>query len=274
MSVPYHLSGCLWNNTELWHPMLHHIGGITTKNILIFPANSQIQIMYIAPVANKIANICSEILCFSHYRLKSSLIEIPMDKTWSTVYKDLGNSFFPSEPSNSFILSSYIRFMQMQFGSFILFFKLLKKSLAMIDNKYLLNPYWYVRVSNGDIFQWAVSLQKIHPLRVITSNHQGPLGASFHIKKHVPTELMILYAFGFRIQKDPESSWIFRTYQFWGEGRFYWCLVEKSPSTRWEWKLCSDCLRRPRPRLLKNLISWGWFSTNLNTVQLERKKVF
>lgn len=135
MSVPYHLSVCLWNNTELWHPMLHHYV-ITTRNILIFPEKSEIQTMNIVLVANKIANICSEILCFSHYQLKSSPIEIPMTKTWSAIYKDLENGFFPSEPSNSFILSSYIRFIQMQFGSF---YKLLKKSLAKINNnKHLL----------------------------------------------------------------------------------------------------------------------------------------
>lgn len=127
MSVPYHLSVCLWNSTELWHPMPHHCT-ITTKNILIFPEKSQIQTTNIALVANKIANICSEKLCFNHYRLKSSPIEIPTAKTWSAIYKDLENSFFPSEPSNSFILSSYIRFIKMQFGSFILLYKLLFRS--------------------------------------------------------------------------------------------------------------------------------------------------
>lgn len=96
-------------------------------------------------------------------------------------------------------------------------------------------------------FQWwhfsmsRVTLKQNRPLRFITSNPQGPLGASFHIKQYVPTEMMILYAFGFRIQKDPGSSWILRIYQI-GGGEFYWCQVEKSLSTRWEWKLCSDCL--------------------------------
>lgn len=51
--------------------------------------------MNIALVANKIANIYSEILCFSHYRLKSSPIEIPIVKTWSAVYKDLEKWFLP-----------------------------------------------------------------------------------------------------------------------------------------------------------------------------------
>ena len=129
-----------------------------------------------------------------------------MDKTWSTVYKDLENSFFPSEPSNSFILCSYIRFMQMQFASFILFFKLLKKSQAMIDNKHLLTLIDISEFPMVTFSMRSVTPKQNHRLRFITSNPQGPIGSSFHIKKHVPTELMTLYAFGFRIQKDPENS--------------------------------------------------------------------
>jgi hypothetical protein len=55
-----------------------------------------------------------------------------MTKIWPTIYKDFGNSCFPNDPYNNiFFLSSYIRFM-LQFSN--LFYKPLKKSLAMVNN--------------------------------------------------------------------------------------------------------------------------------------------
>lgn len=112
--------------------------------------------MKTAFINNKIIKACLEILCFVHRRLEGCHTELHKDKIWCTICKALGNSYFPNKSQhNIFILFSCIShsccswFISplrtvRQFLYFpllyIVFLKLLKKSLASINNnKHLLS---------------------------------------------------------------------------------------------------------------------------------------
>lgn len=107
-------------------------------------------------INNKITKACLEILCFVHCRLESCCTELHKDKIWCTICKALGNCYFTNKSQNNiFILflcishsccSWFISLLRTvrQFLYFpllyILFLKLLKKSLASINNnKHLLS---------------------------------------------------------------------------------------------------------------------------------------
>lgn len=111
-------------------------------------------------INNKITKACLEILCFNHCRLESCRTELPKDKIWSTIFKTLGNSYFPNKSQNNifilFLCMHFILMLQLvhfstEDSQTIPVFssigysipQLLKKSSALLNNdKHLLSLHY------------------------------------------------------------------------------------------------------------------------------------
>lgn len=132
--------------------------------------------MKTALINSKITKACLEMLFFVHCRLESCHRKLHKDKIWSAICKALGNSYFPNKSQNiifilflgtshsccSWFISPLRTVRQFLYFPllYILFHKLLKKSLASTNNNkhllslnYVLGTLLVTRLRTGSHFK-------------------------------------------------------------------------------------------------------------------------